>query len=228
MNTQKEVYMFYVNLQCAKYDCTLSGKKNYCKKCGEPTPSWFKAVIKDPIYIVKDNLFLMPDYRWRPLSPKTLIFHDKTKAEKVLKELNDTDAQILEGKQVYHFFKDTSSIVKFIVNILDTFDIPSKVTHSQFPGSDSIYIKFNLKDRNHCTEPITIRVSNHSVPRYKENINCDYDVFASYYREDAKSYIQVLYNIATRCNKRLPQYFLFIAPGTANYKKYLFDMHRNI
>jgi hypothetical protein len=91
--------------------------------------------------------------------------------------------------------------------------------------SESAYLKVNL-GTSLDVRMFHIRISDHAIPPERQRVIFDVDLYCSYEREGATSYIKLLTNLSNELRKPLPAHFQYIKPGTASYKNYRIELQR--
>ena len=91
--------------------------------------------------------------------------------------------------------------------------------------SESYYLNVNLGT---IEEPkaLHIRISDHSVPPERKRIFFDMDLYCSYERSGATSYIKFLTKLSEELDKPMPPGLEKVKTGTESYKRYRIKMQQ--
>ena len=100
-----------------------------------------------------------------------------------------------------------------------------RVFWNQSDSSESFYLKLCLGTKEE-PESLHIRISNHSLSQNNSWVMFDVDLYCSYEREGATSYIKLLTKLAGELDKPLPAYLEKVRVGTMPYKRYSIEMQR--
>jgi len=99
------------------------------------------------------------------------------------------------------------------------------VSWNQSDDSESRYLKVNLTESGQ-PKSLYVRISNHSVSQKNLGIPYNVDLYCSYEREDATSYVKFLTKLSGKLNKPLPSGWNRIKTGTPSYKRYKIQMQQ--
>jgi len=121
------------------------------------------------------------------------------------------------------YFTKPEAISRYLVSVFRSWGYP--VFWNRSDDSESVYLKVYVGTLD-SPKTLHIRISNHSVPQKRLWIAFNFDVYGSYEREGAMSYIRLLSKIAEDLDKPFPAALERIKTGTQSYKSYMVEMQR--
>lgn len=121
------------------------------------------------------------------------------------------------------YFTKPDAISRYLVSVIRNWGYP--VFWNRSGDSESVYLKISIGTFE-SPKTLHIRISNHSVPQKYAWVVINFDVYSSYEREGAISYIKLLSKLAEYLNKPLPGVLERVKTGTQSYKKYRVEMQR--
>ena len=121
------------------------------------------------------------------------------------------------------YFIKPQAISQYLVSVIRNWGYP--VFWNKSDDSESIYLKVYI-DIHEPSKTLHIRVSDHSIPPKNLWVAFNYDIYGSYEREGAMSYIKLLSKLAEDMGKPLPPALKRVKAGTLLYKNYRIEMQR--
>jgi len=121
------------------------------------------------------------------------------------------------------FLIKPQAISRFLASVIRSWGYP--VSWNPSDDSESMYLKVYM-DIHEPSKTLNIRISDHSIPPKTLWVVFHYDVYGSYEREGAMSYIKLLSKLAQDLDKPFPPFLERVKAGTELYKNYRIEMQR--
>jgi hypothetical protein len=121
------------------------------------------------------------------------------------------------------FLIKPQAISRFLGSVIRSWGYP--VSWNPSDDSESMYLTVYM-DIHEPSKTLIIRISDHSIPPKTLWVVYHYDVYGSYEREGAMSYVKLLSKLAEDLGKPFPPFLERVKSGTELYKNYRIEMQR--
>jgi len=121
------------------------------------------------------------------------------------------------------YFIKPQAISRYLVSVIRSWGYP--VFWNRSDDSESLYLKVYIGSIE-SPKTLHIRISDHSIPIKNLWVEFNYDVYGSFEREGAISYVKLLSKLAEDLSKPLPAALERTKAGTELYKNYRIEMQR--
>jgi hypothetical protein len=121
------------------------------------------------------------------------------------------------------YLTQPKAISKYLASVIRNWGYP--VTWNPSDDSESSYIQVYIGTPE-SPKVLYIRISDHSIPPKNLWVFFDVDVYCSYERENATSYMKIISNLAGVLDRQVPEVLNHVKTGTEPYKRYRLIMQK--